>query len=144
VLNLAIAALIALIVILKLFVVTHPVLVGSYMEQQYPVRAVDWLAANGQNGRLLNEYNWGGYIQWVLRDTPVFVDGRTDLFGDQVIGDWMALVSAGENWQDLLVKYQIDLMLVEAGRPLVEKLDEAGWQLLYMDEQAVIYARNGR
>lgn len=141
VLNLAIAAVIALAVMVKLVVVTHPVLVSGYLQQQFPVRAAAWLAENQPPGRLLNEYNWGGYLQWTLRGYPVFVDGRTDLFGDRVIGDWMTLVSAGPGWQVLLDEYAPDLVLLEPSRSLIAALDDLGWQRLFSDSQAVIYAR---
>ena len=118
ILNLSIAALLGLVIMLKLVVVTHPALVGSYLEQQFPVQAVAWLAENQPAGRLLNEYNWGGYLQWSLPGSPVFVDGRTDLFGDKVIGDWMTLVGAGPGWQEQLTRYPIDLVLLEPSRPL--------------------------
>lgn len=143
ILNLSIAALLALVIMLKLVVVTHPALVGSYLEQQFPVQAVEWLAENQPAGRLLNEYNWGGYLQWSLPGSPVFVDGRTDLFGDQVIGDWMTLVGAGPGWQEQFARYPIDLVLLEPSRPLLSALHEQGWQRIYADQQAVIYARPG-
>lgn len=138
--NLMIFALLALVAVGKLYVVSHPALVEGFIAQQYPVRAVDWLSKNQIPGSLLNEYNWGGYLQWSLRGWPVFVDGRTDLFGDEIIGEWVTVVQAQEGWEKILAERQIDVILLEPGRPIVEHLQAKGWQLSYQDEQAVIYA----
>jgi hypothetical protein len=90
---------------------------------------------------MLNEYNWGGYLTWFLREYPVFVDGRTDLYGDDVLGQWITAIQAGKGWQAILDRWKIKLILIEPSRPLATALSLAGWKLLYQDEQAVIFSR---
>jgi hypothetical protein len=139
VINLGLAGFLMLAALLKLYIVTHPALVDSYIREQYPVRAMAWLAEHNPPGKLLNEYAWGGFLVWDLRQEPVFVDGRTDLFGDAVIGDWMVAVEAGQGWEEVLARREVGLVLLEPGRPLLARLQAAGWQPYYQDEQAVIY-----
>jgi hypothetical protein len=141
VINLSLAALLGLVAFGKLYVVTQPSLVGHYVMDGYPSRAAAWLADHQEGGRMLNEYNWGGYLQWALPGYPTFVDGRTDLFGDEVIGDWIEVVQAGPGWADVLSQYQVDLVMLEPGRPLLSKLPQAGWKLIYQDTQVVIYGK---
>jgi hypothetical protein len=140
--NLAIVALLAAAACGKLYVVTHQALVEHFLRQSYPVEAVNWLRENRSGERLLNEYNWGGYLQWFLPGSPLFIDGRADLYGDDLILEWDTLVEAKPGWQDLLVKYPADLVMLQPTRPLLNVLPDAGWQLLYEDAQAVVFGRN--
>ena len=96
---------------------------------------------NNLQGRVFNEYNWGGYLIWRTQDLPVFVDGRTDLFGDKILGEWLTAVQAGEGWRDILNKWQVAYVLIDPGRPLAKALPEDGWKLLYSDAQAVVYGK---
>jgi len=129
------------IVLGKLFGVSQPALVNYYIKDGYPNQAVEWLAQNRSRERLLSEYNWGGYLQWSLRGFPIFVDGRTDLFNDEIVGQWITAVQGGEGWQEILDRYQVDLVMLQPDRPLLVDLAQAGWQPLYRDSQAVIYGR---
>ncbi len=139
--NLGLAGFLMLVAALKLVIVTYPALVDAYLAQQVPARAVAYMAQAQPQGNLLNEYNWGGYIQWAQPGIRVFVDGRTDLFGDDVIGDWIVAVQAGEGWQKILTRREVGWVLLQPDRPLLAKLAENGWQRVYADEQAVIYAK---
>jgi len=141
IINLALVGLLWVAALGKLYVVTHPALVNHYTERGYPVQAVEWLAQHRSQERVFNEYNWGGYLQWSRPGSSIFVDGRTDLFNDQVIGEWINVVQAGEGWQDVLDRYQVNLVMLQPDRPLLPDLSKAGWRLLYHDSQAIIYGR---
>lgn len=139
--NLLVVGLFGLIAAGKVVVVSHPAMMAGYLQRVYPVQAVQWLERNPLPGYGLNEYNWGGYQEWFLRDVPVFVDGRTDLFGDEIIGQWLELVQGGPDWQRDLDAWHIRWVLLEPERPLAGLLEEAGWQVRYRDLQAVILSR---
>jgi hypothetical protein len=76
-----------------------------------------------------------------LPEYPVFVDGRTDLYNDEVIGEWIKVVRVEEGWDQVLDRWQVRLVLLEPGSPLLSELESVGWQLQYQDEVAVIYGR---
>lgn len=139
--NLLLVALLAFAAFAKLYIVTHPALVNSYLRQGYPVAAVEWLEDNRPGARLFNEYNWGGYLQWQARSAQIFIDGRTDLYGDALILAWMDALNAKPGWENLLDRYSVDIILLAPDRPLLGELSQAGWELLYEDDQAVIYGR---
>ncbi len=139
--NLLVIGLFGLIAAGKVVGVSHPVLVRGYLDQVYPVQAVEWIKENGVQGNLLNEYNWGGYLDWFSRETPVFVDGRTDLYGDEVLGEWLNMVQGGDGWQEELESWQIDMVLLQPERPLVNLLLEEGWEVDFGDEKAVLLSR---
>jgi hypothetical protein len=109
--------------------------------RQVPVSAVEFVKREKPSGNLLNSYNWGGYLIWALPELPVFVDGRTDLYDDEILTEWLEVVSAEPGWQDLLDKWEIGLILLEPDWPVVAELEDEGWLLSYEDEQAVVYTR---
>lgn len=106
-----------------------------------PVDAVKFIQNELPDGNLFNSYNWGGYLIWNLPEAPVFVDGRTDLYNDEVISEWMQVYQGRPGWEDVIKRWQIKWILIEKNAPLTRILDQAGWQLLYSDELAVIYTR---
>jgi hypothetical protein len=141
--NLSIIGFLAIVAGVKLYIVSFPALVESYFPASFPVKAVDWIEFNHPEGNILNEYNWGGYLTWFARDYPVFVDGRTDLFGDKIIGEWINMMQAGTGWQQQLETWNIHLVLIQPDRPLVQALAKSGWQIAYRDNQAIILTKQG-
>jgi hypothetical protein len=109
--------------------------------QNMPVDAVAFIKQQALPGRLFNSYNWGGYLLWELPEYPVFIDGRTDLYNDEVINQWLQVVRAEPGWQQILDRWGVRLVLIEPAMPLVGHLKNAGWQELYRDDVAVVYAR---
>jgi len=142
VINLSLVALIGFIAFAKIYVVSQPQFVNAYEHHLFPVNAVSWLKANPQKGNLFNAYAWGGYLTWAYPDKRVFVDGRTDLFGDAVIGDWLTVTQGSLGWQEILDRWQIGTVLVEPDRPVANVLAENGWRLMYRDETAVIFQKD--
>src|SRR5205823_9243873 len=51
--------------------------------QHFPAAAVSFMARERPPGPIFNDYNWGGYLIWKLYPQyRVFIDGRTDVYGD--------------------------------------------------------------
>ncbi|MCF6278330.1 MAG: hypothetical protein L3J16_06245 [Anaerolineales bacterium] len=135
--NVVLVSLISVAALGNLYLVTRPAEVDAY----YPLDAVRWIAENQPPGALFNSYNWGGYLTWNLRDYPVYIDGRADLYGDALIGEWWQVVRGGETAYQILDARQINLILLEPDYPLLKELPSRGWKLLYRDGMAVIYGR---
>jgi hypothetical protein len=144
--NLFLIGLLALVGMGKLVYAAHPAVVSAYLHREYPQAAVDYLHANRPDGQLFSTYGWGGFLIWALPEYPVFIDGRTDLYGDAVIGEWLAIMAAredagGPGWEELLTRRGVAQVLLPAGTPLLRELERAGWTTLYADTQAVIMRR---
>jgi len=140
-LNLIIIAVIAFAAFGKLAVVTLPSEIDAVIARNYPVGAVEWIKTNNPTGALFNSYNWGGYLVWQAREYPVFVDGRTDLFGDQIISQWRTVVQAQDGWEEILNRWNVRLVLMEPDRPVNQILPLKGWKLVYHDEVSSLYER---
>jgi len=141
VINVLIAAVILIAVGFKVALVYPESVNESAFRKGLPVEAVEYLRVNHPPGRLLNSYNWGGYLLWALPEYPVFVDGRTDLYNDEVIGEWLNVARADPGWKQVLDRWQVRLILIEPKTPLIPQLESNGWHKVYSDEVAVIYER---
>ena len=106
-----------------------------------PAGALEYLKTEQPAGRLFNSYNWGGYLQWALPEYPLFVDGRADLFQDEIIGQWFQVALVQDGWQEVLDRWDVRLVLIERTWPVAEALKLAGWKLVYQDKFSVIYQR---
>lgn len=141
--NLVFAGLLGLACFVKLAIVGYPGMIGVYEAKHFPLDAVSYIEKNAPKyeGRLFNSYNWGGYLIWKNPETKVYVDGRTDLFGDEILGEWMTITQAGDGWHDLLGKWDVTRVIIEPNRPLVSALSSDGWVERYRDTQAVVFDR---
>ena len=111
-----------------------------------PVEAIKFLQAERPIGPLFNSYNWGGYLIWELTEYPVFVDGRTDLYDDEFLTEYLSIVFVQEGWEAKLDNHDVNLVLIEPqsmlGRMLSERaLNGQGWSQVYLDEMAAIFVR---
>jgi hypothetical protein len=94
---------------------------------------------------MFNSYNWGGYLIWHLwPDYLVFVDGRTDLYGDELLRQYLQVRFAQPGFQEVFDVHSIDFVLTEAEgfTDNFLTLDDDGWSLAYADDVAVIYMRD--
>jgi hypothetical protein len=59
-----------------------------------PVGACDYIRSNHLPGPLFNAYEWGGFLTWYLPEYPVVIDGRLDLYGEDINVQYMKLTHA--------------------------------------------------
>lgn len=111
------------------------------MNEKLPVRAVEWIKENKPSGPMFNSYNWGGYLTWALREYPVFIDGRADLYGNEMIAQWTEINRGTEQGLKLLDTYKVNLIFIEPSSPLIRQLSEQDWKKEYSDSLIVILRR---
>jgi hypothetical protein len=108
--------------------------------ETFPAAAVDWIIANHPGGKIYNTYSWGGYLTWRLRDYPVFIDGRADLYGDQFIESFLKIYRANPGWQESLSGYDVDLALVEPDSAIGNALaGSPDWVLVFSDKSSLLF-----
>jgi hypothetical protein len=141
VLNWSLFGLLFLATIIKVSLDFPPSANEVLFRKRLPLDAVAFIKDKQPPGRLFNSYNWGAYLLWELPEYPVFIDGRTDLYNDEVIDEWLQVVRAEEGWQEVLDKWDVRLILLEPGMPVDGMLSFHEWQLLFEDDTAVLYGR---
>jgi hypothetical protein len=142
--NIALVCLLVLAVVAKVWLVFPRAVNQEAFRKFLPVRAVEYLKIEKPPGRLFNSYNWGAYLLWELPEYPVFVDGRTDLYNDEVIGEWLKVMRMEPGWEMILSRYSINLILVESNSTLGRQLaTNAHWMAVFQDPTAIVYTRFG-
>jgi hypothetical protein len=108
--------------------------------QHFPTRAVAFLQAHPPSGRIFNHYDWGGYLIWNLYpSTPVFIDGRADLYGQQLLDQFAGTYQLKGDWRQTLQLWNIDTVIVPTDSALATGLRSSpGWTVSYEDSEAVI------
>lgn len=113
---------------------------NTYDPSIFPVKAVNWLHENPQEGRIFNQFTWGGYL--LYREWPhqlVFIDGQTDFYGENLTREYEQIINLSGNWNSLLEKYQITLAIIPTNSPLETALLQLGeWRILYQDDTSII------
>ncbi len=71
----------------------------------------------------------------------MFIDGRTDLYNDEIIETWLQVVRADPGWEAILDKWEVNLVLIDPGMPLNDELEASGWEILEQDEVGVLFGR---
>lgn len=109
-----------------------------------PVAAGEFLLEERPPGPLFNSYNWGGYVVWALYPHYLsFVDGRTDLFGDEILEQYLLAWRADPGWEEVFERWGIRVALLEPQAPLARALEAAGWRNVYRDDLAVVLVSPG-
>lgn len=106
----------------------------------YPTDAAAYVEANVRptTGRLINEYTWGGYLEWRFRDRyQAFLDGRTQCYSGEF---WRLTYLAGEDARrEFLSRIRADVAILPAKRSLFrDALTDLGWKTVYSDARAEV------
>jgi hypothetical protein len=111
--------------------------------EEFPVVALSHLNPLPAGARVLNDYDWGGYLIWNARQIPVFVDSRVDIFEySGTFADYLDIMGL-KNSLELLRKHDIQYVLFARQKPLTYLLRNAiGWKVIYQDNVAVLFERN--
>lgn len=142
-LNLILVIAVLLGALLKVAVVLSPKTVDQVMRETLPVAAVDYIQQNHPPREIFNSYNWGGYLLFALPNYPVFVDGRTDLYGDTFLTQYLQTAIGGDGWHDTLDNYGVNTVIIEKESGLARQLrSDAEWQEVYTDALASIFVRS--
>jgi hypothetical protein len=102
-----------------------------------PVAAVRFVQAHGYHGRLYNDFGWGGYLIWALRQ-PVSIDGRATLYGDEV-GRALAVENAAPGWDRDAEFTSANLVILPVKAPIVQVLRmDPTYKVVYEDDLAAV------
>lgn len=111
---------------------------------QFPVTAVDFVRQEHIPGLMFNDFKWGGYLVYALYpDYKIFIDGQTDLYGDELMAEYLTVAKAQPGWREILDRHEVNWAIVPTDGTVDVLLREVkDWRLVYRDKTAVIYVRN--
>lgn len=91
--------------------------------------------------RMLNDYNWGGYIILEMHDKKIypFIDGRADIFSKFTLKDYQALNLMTPGWEESFEKYDFDSVFMPKTQSLPFELLKTGeWEVFFEDDSAIL------
>jgi len=111
--------------------------------EHFPSQAVEFLSSNLLPRRLFVYYDWGGYAIWKLYPQyQVSLDGRADLYGDDLLHQFQQTWQVRPNWRRNLDLWGVQTILIPPASPLTEALLlDADWRVSYRDSRAVVFLR---
>jgi hypothetical protein len=110
---------------------------------QFPVDAVNFLRRNPVGGPLYNSFDWGGFLIFYMPQYPVAIDGRTDLYGDELDAQFYATEGANPSYATDPYLNEAGLVILKSSVPLARLLPtDRRFRVIYRDELTVVLARN--
>jgi hypothetical protein len=109
-----------------------------------PVAASEFLMKERISGNMFNDDEFGDYL--IYRSTPtykVFIDGRSDMYGTEILKEYCKVINFEQGWERVLDKYRVDWIFFGSKTPLSRfLLTDKQWVLIYSDSVANIFVRN--
>jgi hypothetical protein len=108
----------------------------------YPVNAINFLRRNPVPGPLYNNLTWGGFLMWYLPELPVAIDGRNDLYGDDLDKLFYESESAFPSYATDPYLDEAGVVILDSKLPLAKILTiDPRFNLVYHDDIATVFAR---
>jgi hypothetical protein len=110
--------------------------------EKFSSGVVEFLKESPPRGNLFNHDEWGDYLLYAMDPPPkLFVDGRLDMYGEEILEDYGKIVNIEDEAESTLGKYEIDWVLFPPS-PFTRYLQANGdWQEVYGDDQVTVLTR---
>ena len=110
---------------------------ADFPNEKFPLRLMHQHKALLESRRVLTSDQWGDYL--IYQSYPrqrVFVDGRSDFYGEGVGREYLKLMTGQEGWEKVASKYRFEVALVPGDWALVPQLKRsADWKLVDEDRK---------
>ena len=92
--------------------------------RKFPVHTMRLLHEQDISGNAIIFFDWAEYSIWHLYPrVRVFMDGRfRSAYSPAVINDYLDFIYGGEGWQEVLRKYDTDIVWIHPGNPAFSKI----------------------
>jgi hypothetical protein len=120
---------------------------NARVAERFPEKAVSLLRDGHYPERIFVYYDWGGYAIWKLYpEYRVFVDGRADLYGDDLLRQSIqTVVEIRTGWRDVLDRWQVEAILVPPSCAVAQALLlDPNWHVASSDSKAILLLRGDR
>jgi hypothetical protein len=116
---------------------------STYDPKFYPEKALA-LLRRPETRHIFAEDEWGDYLIYHLYPVKkVFIDGRSDFYGDQFGERYLDLMNVQHGWQKTLDRYSVDTIVIAPKFALTQTLKiSRDWRVVYDDGIALVFRRN--
>ncbi|MGH7844359.1 MAG: hypothetical protein ACREQW_04190 [Candidatus Binatia bacterium] len=111
--------------------------------EKKPVAAVEFLKKTNLRGNMFNSDAFGDYLIYATwPQYRVFVDGRQDMYGPELLREYDAVIRVAPGWDKIVEKYRIEWIFFDADSALSVHLSrDPDWHLIFADKVANIFVR---
>jgi hypothetical protein len=112
------------------------------ISEAFPEKALPYMRSIAGQGRVFNDFDWGGYIAWNVPQMQDFIDGRVDIFVHEgVMLDYLEAIDIRKSFE-VLDKYQIRYVLIDKKFPMAYLLEHSeAWKTTYQDDHTIAFER---
>ncbi|HUA19887.1 MAG TPA: hypothetical protein VMB25_14150 [Bryobacteraceae bacterium] len=116
---------------------------SDFPSEMFPTSLVQKNVKLVTTGRLLTTDQWGDYIIFHFYPSQrVYVDGRSDFYGETLGREYLHLLQGAYDWREILSRRGFDVALLPANWPLAALLKEdRSWQVVQDDGGAILFRR---
>jgi hypothetical protein len=113
---------------------------AEFSPKQYPAAALAAIRPDASM-RIFTHDEWGDYLIW--KRNPVFVDGRSDFYGNDFEDEYLNVVRVRVGWEKILAKFGVNTILMPVDCALTGALKESSkWRVVYDDGMALVFRSN--
>ncbi len=114
----------------------------DFPAQLFPTKMFHDNAALIQRSKVLTTDQWGDYLIYQNPQQKVFVDGRSDFYGETIGKQYIQVMNGHWRWREWMTKYNFDLVLIPTANALATLLkEEPGWRILADDGKQILLVR---
>jgi hypothetical protein len=105
--------------------------------------------ADADGGRVFTRFAWGEYLGWAVGPgCTIFMDGRIEIFPDEVWAEYSAITRGRADWEAILARRGVDHLLLDASGYHAELLQQVerspAWREVLRQGDAVLFVRQER
>lgn len=108
-----------------------------------PVAGAQFIEQKRLPDPIFNEQAWGGYL--ILRWYPerkVFIDGRIDMYGTDIVHEYMQVATVKPGWKSVLDKYGVRTVLTEKQSAVSVLLTASGdWERVFQGDVEEVFVK---
>jgi len=135
------AAALILILVFALLVPHRGDALLAKTSETYPVAAANYIRDHNLPQPLFNSYEWGGFLVWYQPEIPVAIDGRTDLYPDDVYITYSKVMNADLPYTSYPAFVQARTILLPRHSVIAEALSAVpAFHVVYQDEVSTVLA----
>ncbi len=111
--------------------------------KRFPVKAAEMLGGPEYASGVFTTDQWGDYL--IYRHYPnvkVFIDGRSDFYGEKFGDRYLDVIESKWNWEKPLDEYRVRTVLLPTNASVASVLKGSShWRVVYDDHVAIVFER---
>jgi hypothetical protein len=115
----------------------------DFSKELFPLSMVHRHQAELAGARVFTPDQWGDYLIYVnYPKQRVFIDGRSDYYGEEIGKAYLAIIEGRPGWRELFQRYSFDTVLCPHDLPLVSLLQVSPeWRQVDSDRDSVLFVK---